>query len=222
MTKRYVVSKIYYAVIDQISTMEGICKQIPSLAEKVFQNLGDQDLINLKESNRYINSILNNEQFFAMRIINGHFGNFIEFKDLWEKVAKKAPKGIVIELGKAVQKFFIEDKSRFQKQWNPFWIATHQGSKLLFKHVINQTNLPSPFEPFGLNEALFMIAEKGHTEICKLIIESLENKNPSKTNGRTPLHEAAKYGHADICRILMKNVANKNPGTNTGWTDPTS
>ena len=104
--------------------MEDVCKQMPSLAEKVFQNLGDQDLINLKESNRKIYSFLNNERFFAMRIINVHFGNFVQFQDLWEKVTEKAPKEIIIELRRAIQKFFSEDKSRFEKQWIPFWIAS--------------------------------------------------------------------------------------------------
>ena len=66
--------------------MEDICQRMPTLAGKIFKNLKDQDLIKYKESSRKIRSFLNEERFFAIRIIKAHFGNFVEFQDSWKKV----------------------------------------------------------------------------------------------------------------------------------------
>ena len=116
--------------------MEDICIRIPTLAEKIFQNLGNQDLIKLKENSRDICSFLNEERFFAMRIINAHFGNFVVYQDSWNKVIEKAQKGIITQLAKAGHQFFMEDFSRFEKQWPPFWIAAANGNRQLCKHII--------------------------------------------------------------------------------------
>ena len=198
--------------------MEVICKRIPTLAEKVFKNLSDQDLIKCKESSREFYSFLNDEQFFAKRIISAHYGNFIQFQDVWNKVIDKTPKEIVVQLARAVQDFFSGDESRFGMQWPPFWIAAERGNRQLFEEMIQRSGDISTDGLHGLNAALFMVAEKGHTEVCNLIVRRLVDKNPSNNNGWTPFHNAARNGHVDVCRLLMKNIANKNPGDNTGWT----
>ena len=51
-------------------------------------------------------------------------------------------------------------------------------------------------------------------EICKLIIENVDDKNPADRNGMTPLHRAAEYGHLDICKLIIQNVEDKNPPSN--------
>ena len=61
-------------------------------------------------------------------------------------------------------------------------------------------------------------AEKGHEEICKIIIDSVENKNPNDALGNTPLHLAAKKGHRHICKLIMDVVINKNPKNKDGCT----
>ena len=40
-------------------------------------------------------------------------------------------------------------------------------------------------------------------EICKIILEDVEDKNPKDNSGNTPLHEAAKNGHDDIFQLLL-------------------
>ena len=37
--------------------------------------------------------------------------------------------------------------------------------------------------------------KNGHLEVCEFIMESLENKNPGRNDGWTPLHKAAQCGH---------------------------
>ena len=34
----------------------------------------------------------------------------------------------------------------------------------------------------------------------------IENKNPKKNDGWTPLHAAAKNGHYQICKIIMNEI----------------
>ena len=61
-------------------------------------------------------------------------------------------------------------------------------------------------------------AKKGHFNICKLIIENVQNKNPANSIGHTPLHEAAYFGRFDICKLIIDNVDNKHPIDNLGKT----
>ena len=55
-------------------------------------------------------------------------------------------------------------------------------------------------------------------EICRAIMEKLENKNPGDNNGLTPLHFAAQDDHLDVCRAIMEKLDNKNPMDNDGQT----
>ena len=55
-------------------------------------------------------------------------------------------------------------------------------------------------------------------EICKMILEEVDDKNPAMDDGWTPLHLAAKNGHLEIYKLISKNVSVKNPKTNSGVT----
>ena len=43
-------------------------------------------------------------------------------------------------------------------------------------------------------------------DICQLIVEHAQDKNPKDRFGYTTLHEAARNGHLDICRLIMDHV----------------
>ena len=58
-----------------------------------------------------------------------------------------------------------------------------------------------------------------HYEFCKLINNSLEEKNPIDVNDNTPLHEAVYNGHLNICKLIINTaVAHKNPANYQGIT----
>jgi ankyrin repeat protein len=63
-----------------------------------------------------------------------------------------------------------------------------------------------------------MAADSGHLNICKFIIENVQDKNPADIDGNTPLHFAAISGNLDICKMIMENVQNRNPGNDNGDT----
>ena len=54
-------------------------------------------------------------------------------------------------------------------------------------------------------------AGEGRLNICRLLIQNGQNKNPANQNGATPLHYAALKGHLEICRLIIENVQEKNP-----------
>ena len=55
-------------------------------------------------------------------------------------------------------------------------------------------------------------------KVCQLIIEIVDEKNPSDNHGQTPLHHAARYGFFNICQLIIENVDEKNPSDNDGDT----
>ena len=46
----------------------------------------------------------------------------------------------------------------------------------------------------------------GCTEICQLVIDNADSRNPADHRGRTPLHEAAKNGHTDVWQLLINDM----------------
>ena len=58
---------------------------------------------------------------------------------------------------------------------------------------------------------LHLAAENGHYNICKKIIENVQDKNPSDEKGWTPLHLAALFGHLKVCEYILENIDEKNP-----------
>ena len=67
--------------------------------------------------------------------------------------------------------------------------------------------------------ALHGAAARGHTNIYRLIMDCVEDKNPKDSNGETPLHRAAESGHLDICKLILENpsVKDKNPKCLKSW-----
>ena len=56
---------------------------------------------------------------------------------------------------------------------------------------------------------LYLAAQNGHLEVCRLIIENIEDpelKNPHNNYGRTPLDAAASSGHREIVKLIVSNI----------------
>ena len=59
-----------------------------------------------------------------------------------------------------------------------------------------------------------LVVKPSHLSVCKLIIESANEKNPKDSFGRTPLHLAAMHGHFEICQLILDQIDNKSPVDN--------
>ena len=71
--------------------------------------------------------------------------------------------------------------------------------------------------PLGTTQ-LHIAAFRGYFDICQLILENVEEKNPANKMGKTPLHLAAQGGHLGIVQLIIKNVEQKNPPDEDGNT----
>ena len=104
----------------------------------------------------------------------------------------------------------------------PLQVAPHYGHtevfKLFFEHAQNN-NLPlNPNNDSGDETPLHTAASNGNLEICKLLIEAIENKSPRCSHGHTPLHHAAENGKIEVFKLIFDNVQEKEPTDNEGRT----
>ena len=57
---------------------------------------------------------------------------------------------------------------------------------------------------------LHLAAENGHTSVCQLIIDNVQEKNPMNRYENTPLHSAAVHGHFETFKMLFDRAEDKN------------
>ena len=59
----------------------------------------------------------------------------------------------------------------------------------------------------GFETQLHWAAANNYEVICEILIDELVQKNPTDSQGLTPLHLALQNGHQDICNMIMhKNM----------------
>ena len=57
----------------------------------------------------------------------------------------------------------------------------------------------------------------GHVDICKYIMDNIEDKNPETVSlnglndGITPLEDAVFHGKYEVCKSILDNIEDKNP-----------
>ena len=207
----------WFSVSVQNLIMEQLALRFPHLASNIFKQLDNQSLVNCKETSQILENFYGNEKFFWLRIIHKYRGNFVQFKDTWNKTLKKSPIIHVKELALATHNFFMKYSSRFAKQWHPLHIAVDLGLLEVCKYISEKTDDRNP-RGFENLTALQLAAQEGHIDVCKFIIEKVEDKNPRSNAGVTPLHIAAQRGHFEVCKFIMKCLDNKNPKDNNDMT----
>ena len=117
----------------------------------------------------------------------------------------------------------VDEKEEF---WTPLHWAAHYGHTNLFQvlseHVENIN--PVRIEPFDDEVTgnpvtpLYLAAERGYLEICRLILMILAKKNPKMpwiqiSNPLTPLHPAAENGHFKVFKAVSEYVFDIDPIT---------
>ena len=65
---------------------------------------------------------------------------------------------------------------------------------------------------------LHLAALNGNLEVCKIVTDNLQNKNPADNNGNTILHTAATYGRVEIYQFILEKVKKKDPTNKYGAT----
>ena len=83
---------------ENISQLEELCLRFPFVSRSVFKNLDNESLIKCKTSGRIMNSCINNERSYWIRILKKWNKNFQEFSESWKRVICKTPIDIVKKL----------------------------------------------------------------------------------------------------------------------------
>ena len=102
--------------------------------------------------------------------------------------------------------------------WTPFHEAAFGGSLELGRWNWNLHYIPFRRFKIDREKPLDVATPNSYLQICKLIIESISDKNPSGPMGFTALHVAADAGQFEICELIMENVLDKNPEDQMGQT----
>ena len=158
--------------------IEELCKRFPLLSKMVFEDLDDECLARVQESSKEINSHLQNQRFYWIRILKKHNRYFEEFADPWKKVIEKTPVEIVKELAMTVKDHFNDTK--FNKragdnnQLHPLHIAAGQGHLQLCKHIVEKPGVFNPKQAVNYT-ALHFAAAKGHIKVYKFILNNVDD-----------------------------------------------
>ena len=102
------------------------------------------------------------------------------------------------------------------------------GNVDFVKAMVQWAHNPNPVDTFGQIRLgfdwivgltpLHAAAHQGHLEVCRLIMEACQDKNPAADDGSTPLHVAAHQGHLEVCSLIIDAIDNKNPADAYGNT----
>ena len=58
----------------------------------------------------------------------------------------------------------------------------------------------------------------GNLELCKFIMDNVDDSNPKTEFGSTPFAVAAAYGHLEVCKMIIERIEDKNPADYFGRT----
>ena len=208
--------------------MEVVCNRFPMIAKNILNKLDNRTLISCKESNRELNTFLENEKLIWLRIVGLYKSNFIGHEESWMQTIEKNSVDNIKQLALATRKFF-KDHSRYSHQWHPLFIAASEGSLELCKHITEQTGEKNPSIEYQINPnrlpaaqtgytALHFAAEYGYLDFAKHLINSNVDKDSSDNWGYTPLLYAATRDNVAIWELFSNNLVDKNTENSWGWT----
>jgi len=172
--------------------MDEVILRFPHLAEKIFDELNDKSLFKCAKVSDFWQSFIEEQKSTWIRKIQKYQGDLTEFSEDWNKVLDKIPLRVLKELTKAVHGYLATNSLRLM-----VWLQM-TGNQWSPSHIA---------------------AYNGCVELYQYVSEKSGYKNhPSKENGLTPLHTAARKGHLEICKYIISNVRIKNPADNFGFT----
>ena len=208
---KYILKKRAASVIDIMIA------RFPHLITDIFKELDDKTLTTCRNVSRLCCDYLDTEKSLWVRMIQ-RYRRFTGISSPhWNKVLKNSSVEIVKELSVSTEQFFKDSRTYFR--WSPLQIAADQGKLELCKHILEKNRIKYTSNlANGYNHPLFMAARKGHEEVCKVLFDNSEEKNPSDILGMTTFHFAAEKGLTDVCKLIIENITNKNPAALNGCT----
>ena len=77
------------------------------------------------------------------------------------------------------------------------------GELILTSNGLSKPHPVNPSIVFGMT-ALHYAAKNGYLNVCKLIAENVQEKNPKDLGGQTPLEIAEAMGHSSVVEYFQK------------------
>ena len=206
--------------------LENFCLRFPLLCDEILDQLNPQSLVTCKGLSKFWYDQIDESRTYWIRKIQIYTNDFNQYKEDWAIFEKKTSLIILKELATALKVFRDlgkEDwkdyktsltmlKLESEDQWSPLHIGAKFGLEL-FKEIALKFKNINPANNNG-ETPLHSAAKSGHLDICKFILENVqEDKYPADNVGFTPLHYAAILGNLEIFKFIVTNVENENPGS---------
>ena len=217
--------------------MDNIISRFPSLAERIFDSLDDENLVNSKTVSRSWSEFTENEVFYLRRIVKKLIGRYEYFRETWKLVMKRANIEMMKELVLVVKYHLSKHPANCPDEpadcdhrdlcFSPLHIGAEVGQVSLCEFILKITKDKNPKQKLNCFQIekyfagwtpLHEAAKGGHLVICYMIMNEISDKNPGDDSGATPLHKAAKKGHLEICKMIMNKVTDINPRDHEGRT----
>ena len=205
--------KIYHVSSSLNQNLDIICKRFPRVSQRILKNLDDQSLERSNEVSQGIAQVLNNERFFWIRMIKTYVYKFQVDEQSWNEVITKTPVKIIKQFALAVKKYF---KHHSFHKTSPLQIVAEYGNGQLCQHVLRKTKNKNPQlnceivrdihhikdsvvwkfsttknekeSAISSKNTLFHVAAmNGLVEICRFLLDIIDDGNLKCNNGFTPL-----------------------------------
>jgi hypothetical protein len=165
--------------------MAHVFVRFPHLAESIFQELDNFSLFHCQIAAKSCKKFIEQSKLYYIRKIK-HYTNCNN--DTLKKMLHRSDVNAAINLASKVSEFY-EKHHRY----------CYTG---------NVCNMLTICTKCTLHEA----ARHGHLEVCTLIIDQMDDKNPKMGEFLdTPLHGAALNGNLYICKLIVDNIYDKSP-----------
>ena len=178
--------------------MEGLFLRFPEVSQKLCEYLDNESLMKCQEVSKILKNTIVDQKHTWIRLIR-HFSCIQnnDFPESWRPILIKSPTEILKQLGVQLkistqaQKF----KNNFIWNWSPLDLTAWNGNLNLFIAIYNTILGKTPNFIFEATESFQHAANGGHSEVCKFILDNVENKvlniHPKhEGTGRTLLHSA--------------------------------
>ena len=174
--------------------MEEFVFRFPVVGRHIINKLDNLSITKAKQVSKSFSTYLDKDRSFWTRLLQMYSENHVIFKKDWILVTQTLPVEELKIFAFAVEKFYAPYTQQTKFQYSPLHIVAECGKTGLIH--FNRNDGLTPFH---------FASDKGHFDICKLIIDNVNDKNPSQNDGETPLHNAANGGHFEICKLIIDN-----------------
>ena len=213
--------------------IEDVFYRFPHINESIFNELGNQSLINCKEASRELSKLLEQERFFWIRILRNYSKHYHTFHDFWKMATNRTSIEIVKHLALTTKtSAWINPRTRFQ--FHPIHVATEVGNMELLEHISKKLRekIP-PGSVMIIPPGNFMSAEikslisqysmdkiyltsyreqsRGNFGICRFMIGYLNGdyRHTFKVNDTKKLIIAVANSHLEIVKFLLTEKVNE-------------